>query len=281
LSWVFGYFWAKPKVTALPAANERADDCYLVVIYLATHKNGINNNFALMFRFKQFNVDQTSCAMKINTDGVLLGAMAGAGTPLNILDIGTGTGVIAMMLAQRFTNAEIDAVEIDEQAAATAKSNFSNSPFNNRLTLYAKGFEQFFADLPDKRYDLIVSNPPFYINSLQSPGAKINLAKHAVDGFFEKLISTVAVQLTEEGTGWLILPVDTAELVKDLVKQHGLYLKKIITIHSFKDDTAHREIIVFAKNNEQPTADKFIIYSEPKVYTEMYRKVLKDFLIIF
>jgi tRNA1Val (adenine37-N6)-methyltransferase len=186
-----------------------------------------------------------------------------------------------MMLAQRFTNAEIDAVEIDEQAAATAKSNFSNSPFNNRLTLYAKGFEQFFADLPDKRYDLIVSNPPFYINSLQSPGAKINLAKHAVDGFFEKLISTVAVQLTEEGTGWLILPVDTAELVKDLVKQHGLYLKKIITIHSFKDDTAHREIIVFAKNNEQPTADKFIIYSEPKVYTEMYRKVLKDFLIIF
>jgi tRNA1Val (adenine37-N6)-methyltransferase len=95
------------------------------------------------------------------------------------------------------------------------------------------------------------------------------------------LISTVAVQLTEEGTGWLILPVDTAELVKDLVKQHGLYLKKIITIHSFKDDTAHREIIVFAKNNEQPTADKFIIYSEPKVYTEMYRKVLKDFLIIF
>lgn len=234
-----------------------------------------------MFRFKQFNVDQTGCAMKINTDGVLLGAMAGKGTPSNILDIGTGTGVIAMMLAQRFTNAEIDAVEIDEQAAATAKNNFSNSPFNSRLTLYAKGFEQFFEGHPEKRYDLIVSNPPFYINSLQSPGAKINLAKHAADGFFEKLISTIAVQLKEQGAGWLILPVDTAELVKDLVKQNGLYLKKIITIHSFKDDTAHREVLVYGRSNEPLIADKFIIYSEPKVYTEMYCELLKDFLIIF
>ncbi|SEO31711.1 tRNA1Val (adenine37-N6)-methyltransferase [Mucilaginibacter gossypiicola] len=234
-----------------------------------------------MFRFKQFSVDQTGCAMKINTDGVLLGAMAGEGTPSNILDIGTGTGVIAMMLAQRFTNPEIDAVEIDEQAATTANGNFSNSPFNNKLTLYAKGFEPFFEDHPDKRYDLIVSNPPFYINSLQSPGAKVNLAKHAADGFFEKLIATIAAKLTEQGTGWLILPVDTAELVKDLVKQNGLYLKKIITVHSFKYDAAHREILAFGRSNEPLTADKFIIYNEPKVYTEMYRELLKDFLIIF
>ena len=124
--------------------------------------------------------------MKINTDGVLLGAIAGEGEPLNILDIGTGTGVIALMLAQRFTDAKIDAVEIDEQAAITAKNNFSNSPFKNRLTLYANGFEQFFEDYPGKRYDLIVSNPPFYINSLQSPGVKTNLAKHAADGRSEE-----------------------------------------------------------------------------------------------
>lgn len=234
-----------------------------------------------MFRFKQFSVDQTGCAMKINTDGVLLGAMAGKGTPSNILDIGTGTGVIAMMLAQRFTNAIIDAVEIDEQAAATAEANFKNSPFENRLTLYANGFEQFFDEHTEKKYDLIVSNPPFYINSLQSPGAKINLAKHAADGFFEKLISTIAAQLTEKGIGWLILPIDTAELVKDLIAQHKLHLRKTITIHSFKDDTAHRVMLAFWKTDVQPTADKFIIYSEPKVYTEMYRVLLKDFLTIF
>lgn len=234
-----------------------------------------------MFRFKQFSVDQTGCAMKINTDGVLLGAMAGDAEPLNILDIGAGTGVIALMLAQRFTDAKIDAVEIDEQAAMTAKNNFNNSLFENRLSLYAKGFEQFFEDHPEKRYDLIVSNPPFYINSLQSPGVKTNLAKHAANGFFESLMSAIAAHLTEVGICWLILPVDTSALVKNLALQSGLYLQKTISIHSFKDDAAHREILAFGKNNTQAIADKFVIYSEPKVYTDMYRDVLKDFLTIF
>jgi len=234
-----------------------------------------------MFRFKEFSVDQTGCAMKINTDGVLLGAMAGDVTPSNILDIGTGTGVIALMLAQRFTNAIIDAVEIDEQAATTAKSNFSNSPFNSRLTLYAKGFEQFFEDRPGKRYDLIVSNPPFYINSLQSPGAKTNLAKHAADGFFEKLISIIATQLTEQGLCWLVLPVDTSAFVKSLALQHNLHPQKIINIHSFKDDVAHREILAFGKSDAQTTTDKFVIYSDLKVYTATYREALKNFLTIF
>ncbi|NVM66842.1 tRNA1Val (adenine37-N6)-methyltransferase [Mucilaginibacter sp. SG538B] len=234
-----------------------------------------------MFRFKQFSVDQTGCAMKINTDGVLLGAIAGEGNPLSILDIGTGTGVIALMLAQRFTGAKIDAVEIDVQAAITAKNNFSNSPFKNRLTLYANGFEQFFEDYPGKRYDLIVSNPPFYINSLQSPGAKTNLAKHADEGFFERLIISVANRLTEQGTCWLILPTDTSVLVKDLASQNGLYLQETIGIHSFKNDAAHREILAFGKNDTQTIADKFVIYNEPKVYTETYREVLKGFLTIF
>src|SRR3954467_12793908 len=124
-----------------------------------------------MFQFKQFAIDQTGCAMKINTDGVLLGALAEADKPQHILDIGTGTGVIALMLAQRFTIAMVDAVEIDEQAAETAKSNFENSVFANRVNLYAEGFESYLSRL-DKQYDLIVSNPPFYINSLESPEAK-------------------------------------------------------------------------------------------------------------
>ncbi|QEM09254.1 tRNA1(Val) (adenine(37)-N6)-methyltransferase [Mucilaginibacter rubeus] len=234
-----------------------------------------------MFRFKQFSVDQTGCAMKINTDGVLLGAMAGESQPLSVLDIGSGTGVIALMLAQRFTDAVIDAVEIDEQAATTAKGNFSKSPFDSRLTLYANGFEQFFKDYPEKRYDLIISNPPFYIKSLQSPGIKTNLAKHAADGFFEKLISIVAMHLAEQGTSWLILPVDTADLVKNLAVHHKLHLQKIITVHSFKDDAAHREILAFGKNDVHVITNKFVIYDEPKVYTETYQEVLKDFLTIF
>src|SRR6185312_5079329 len=149
-----------------------------------------------MFQFKQFSVDQSGCAMKINTDGVLLGAFAGADDPVKILDIGTGTGVIALMLAQKFIDAKIDAVEIDENAAQTAAVNFKNSPFADRLTLYHLGFERYFDQFPERKYDLIVSNPPFYINSLRSPGVKKTLAKHTDNDFFERLIEYVSAHLT-------------------------------------------------------------------------------------
>jgi tRNA1Val (adenine37-N6)-methyltransferase len=120
-----------------------------------------------MFHFKQFGVDQSGCAMKINTDGVLLGVLAEANNPKTILDIGTGTGVIALMLAQRYNHAIINAVEIDPAAAQTASNNFKNSSFNKRITLFAQSFEDFFNEFSDRRYDLIVSNPPFFINSLK------------------------------------------------------------------------------------------------------------------
>jgi len=144
-----------------------------------------------MFRFKQFSVDQSDCAMKINTDGVLLGAMTDTDKPGTILDIGTGTGVIALMLAQRFKDAKIDAVEIDTEAAKTAESNFKGSPFADRLKVYACGFENYFDLFPEKKYDLILSNPPFYISSLKSPGVKKSLAKHAYIDFFERLIKGI------------------------------------------------------------------------------------------
>ena len=145
----------------------------------------------VLFKFKQFQVDQTGCAMKINTDGVLLGALAGSTTPGSILDIGTGTGVIAMMMAQRFAEAIIDTVEIDNASANTAGRNFEESTFGHRLNIYPIGFETYFQDNPEKKYDLIISNPPFYINSLESPGAKINLAKHTDRYFFESLIKGI------------------------------------------------------------------------------------------
>jgi tRNA1Val (adenine37-N6)-methyltransferase len=234
-----------------------------------------------MFHFKQFSVDQSGCAMKINTDGVLLGALTGADNPVSILDIGTGTGVIALMLAQRFGSAQIDAVEIDESAAKTAQSNFENSPFAGRLRLYPSGFEAFFTDGTDRKYDLIISNPPFYINSLQSPGAKINLAKHAGDGFFEGLIKAVSNNLDNDGICWLILPPDTAQMVKDLALQRGLYLHKIINVHSFNDDAAHREILAFGFEHKQALTQAFVIYDEPKIYSKAYQEVLKKFLTIF
>ncbi|GAA4310877.1 methyltransferase [Mucilaginibacter gynuensis] len=234
----------------------------------------------MIFKFKQFNVDQSGCAMKINTDGVLIGAMA-TGKAGRVLDIGTGTGVIALMLAQRFNEARIDAVEIDGDAAATAKKNFEGSPFANRLNLFPGDFEDFFKSNPQQKFDLIVSNPPFYIDSLASPGEKKNLAKHADASFFERLLAHVADHLSDDGAFWLILPLQTAALVKALAAENKLHLQEQINIRSFAEDTPHRQIIVLSKSTQVFIEKDFIIYSEPKQYTTEYQHLLKDFFTIF
>jgi len=234
-----------------------------------------------MFQFKQFSVDQTGCAMKINTDGVLLGALADADTPKCILDIGTGTGVIALMMAQRFPSAIIDAVEIDYTAAITAHNNFKDSPFARRLNTYPTDFRNFFKAHPTAEFDVIVSNPPFHLNSLESPQAKKSLAKHTGSDFFEDLIESSARHLTIQGLLWLILPLETADLVKELAGKIGLYLQKTIAIYSFENDLPHREIIVLGLNNTKLNNTRFVIYTAPKIYSDMYINTLKDFFTIF
>ncbi|RVU02964.1 methyltransferase domain-containing protein [Mucilaginibacter limnophilus] len=234
-----------------------------------------------VFRFKQFEVDQTGCAMKINTDGALLGAIAGEGSPQNILDIGTGTGVIALMLAQRFAEAKIDAVEIDNSAVLTAGKNFKNSPFDERLTVYDTSFTSFFEQHSDKKYSLIVSNPPFYINSLASPQKERNTAKHAGKYFFKELMQGLAQHLTPDGQCWLVLPVDTAALVKDKTADVGLHLQKIIEVKSFENFEPHREIVVFGLMHNIPSKFSFVIYSDISVYSDQYIHTLKDFFTIF
>jgi tRNA1Val (adenine37-N6)-methyltransferase len=234
-----------------------------------------------VFRFKQFSINQSGCTMKINTDGVLLGAMVNGENIKRILDIGTGTGVIAMMLGQRFADANIHAVEIDEQAAQTAALNFEESVFHKRLTVYPLSFEQFFDDYPDQRYDLIVSNPPFYINSLLSPAENKALAKHADTGFFERLIELTSRQLNPGGLLWLILPVDTAELVKESVQFHNLYLQKNVCIRSYVESKPHRELLAFGFTKTEPKQKQFVIYKEPKQYSDEYQDLLRDFFTIF
>ncbi len=234
-----------------------------------------------MFRFKQFSVDQTGCAMKINTDGVLLGALANGNGVKSILDIGTGTGVIALMLAQRFTKATADAIEIDEQAAATAKANFAASPFADRLNTYAESFTAFFEQYPDNKYDLIVSNPPFHINSLTSPENKKKLAKHTDEYFFEQLLKIAAQHLTEKGTCWLILPLQTAQLVNIIAYQYNLNRQKKISVLSYPDSLPHREILVLTLSETLEADGQFVIYAEQKVYSKEYQDKLKDFFTIF
>nr|WP_294948174.1 methyltransferase [uncultured Mucilaginibacter sp.] len=234
-----------------------------------------------IFQFKQFAVNQSGCAMKVNTDGVLLGALATANEPKSILDIGTGTGVIALMMAQRFDTAMVDAVEIDDAAAKTAGANFQESKFAHRLELFAMGFEEYFEAHPDKQYDLIVSNPPFFLNSLTSPGAKKSLARHTDDAFFERLIKGVSGHLTPDGVCTMILPLETAGLVKGLLAGCGLHLVSIISIKSFADSVPHRELLTIGKHQVIAEEWEFVIYDEPKVYSKQYQAALRPFLTIF
>jgi tRNA1Val (adenine37-N6)-methyltransferase len=234
-----------------------------------------------VFHFKQFSVNQSGCAMKVNTDGVLLGALAAHANPQQVLDVGTGTGVIALMLAQRFAQVRIDAVEIDGDAAQTARNNFASSAYHSRLQLYSQSFQSLFNEQPEKRYDLIVSNPPFYINALASPGAAKAQAKHASHHFFEQLIAGCAAQIRENGQLWLILPVDTAALVKQIAQGQWLNLVKIIFIQSFVHSQPHREILVFSPAQTETIYQRLVIYNEAKVYSKDYQELLKAFLTIF
>jgi len=234
-----------------------------------------------LFRFKQFTIDQANCAMKINTDGVLLGVIAEAKDPVSILDIGTGTGVIALMLAQRFAEAKVDAVEIDEVAAQTADRNFINSPFASRLAVSASGFEEFFKDFPSNKYDLIVSNPPFYTASLKSPGVKKTLAKHSDIGFFEKLIYGVSVHLSPNGLFWLILPLNITETIIELAAGRDLFLQKQVHIHSYAHSEAHRVILSFGFESLMLEMTNLIIYKTVGIYSEEYERLLQPYFIAF
>ncbi|WP_316767726.1 tRNA1(Val) (adenine(37)-N6)-methyltransferase [Pedobacter frigiditerrae] len=229
-----------------------------------------------IFKFKQFEVDQTGCAMKINTDGVLLAAIAESTAPKHILDIGTGTGVIALMLAQRFPDAFIEAVEIDEQASATASKNFQLSVFSNRLTINNTAIEQY--NNPNK-FDLIISNPPYFVNDLKNAEQKKGIARHTDEVFFNELILKVSSLLTEQGSFWFILPVKQARLLIAKAESLGLYLTTQIDLHSDISKAAFRWIVCLSKKQTKVQLKNFYIYKSEKVYSNAYKDLLQDFFL--
>lgn len=233
----------------------------------------VNNE---VFKFKQFEINQTGCAMKINTDGVLLAASAFHNQPKNILDIGTGTGVIALMLAQRFAEAKVDAVEIDFQAAETAKMNAKQSIFSNRITVYHSAFQNFETDL---KYDLIVSNPPFFVNDLRNEQERKGIARHAVEDFFEVLVTKSKSMLSENGSLWLVLPVKQAAKVEKIGDGIGLSVSEKIYIHSDSAKATFRMMICLGKQNANLVERDFYIYESLKVHTQAYKDLLKDFFL--
>jgi tRNA1Val (adenine37-N6)-methyltransferase len=234
-----------------------------------------------IFQFKKFKIDQSDCAMKVNTDGVLLAALVQSEAPQKILDIGTGTGLIALMLAQRFTNADIDAVEIDQNAAKRAEINFIESPFAKRLNSHHLSIEEFFLTTSNE-YDLMISNPPYFLNSLKSKDEIKEKARHTTQSFFENLLDQSSKKLSPNGYIALILPIETSTFVENRIKQiPNLHINEIIFIHSFEHSVAHRKILKMSLNSTELTVKNFVIYEAQGIYSFEYQSLLKDFLTIF
>ncbi|MGY4384049.1 tRNA1Val (adenine37-N6)-methyltransferase [Pedobacter sp. UYP24] len=231
-----------------------------------------------VFKFKQFNVDQSGCAMKINTDGVLLGAIAAHQQPKSILDIGTGTGVIALMLAQSYTDAVIDAIEIDESAALAAAKNFDSSSFSDRLCAHGTSLEAY---ITTNHYNLIVSNPPFFVNDLKNPEGRKSIARHADWKFFESIIAKSEELLSDDGLLWLIVPVKQADFIIERSTSYNLFLQHEISIRSDINKPVIRKIICMGRVQVKLLQEDFYIYEDIGKHTAAYKLLLKDFFLAF
>ena len=229
------------------------------------------------FRFKQFAVEQEDVAMKVGTDGVLLGAWADCDGANRILDIGTGTGVIALQMAQRNTEAQIYAVEIDETATKRARANFDASPWAERLGVEQTAVQEY---SPLEKFDLIVSNPPYFVDSLLPPDAKRSTARHTHDLTFEELDNAVTRLLAEEGRFALILPVSEFEKYLTITQ---LNVVRRCDVHPIEGGATKRVMAEFAKQKTKTIALESIAIEKGRRgdYTDDYRALTKDFYLKF
>jgi tRNA1Val (adenine37-N6)-methyltransferase len=230
------------------------------------------------FQFKQFSLEQDRCAMKIGTDGVLLGAWTPIeNNPFSILDIGAGTGVIALMLAQRSNAEQIDALEIDEEAYEQSVDNFENSPWSDRLFCFHAGLDEFVEE-PEDEYDLIVSNPPFYTDDYKSDNEQRDLARFADAMPFEDLIEAADLLLSENGIFALIIPYKEEQNFLALAKDYELYPLKITHVKGTPTTEIKRSLLAFSRNeNVNFTIDELIIETARHAYTPEYIELTKDF----
>lgn len=228
------------------------------------------------FQFQQFRINQDRCAMKISTDAVLLGTLANAENPEKILDIGTGTGVIALMLAQRFPDSKVTAVEIDPDAAEQARGNFQESPFSERLSLFKGRIQDF--DQGEK-YELIVSNPPFFPDHLKSKDSKRNKALHTDELSFAELVAKSAQLLSQSGAFWVILPPRQMLDLEVLAERSGLYLQEKVRVQDSVEKPIHREIGSFTLSKTSKTEKNLILKDLDSSYSVSYSALLSGFLL--
>lgn len=215
--------------------------------------------------------------MKIGTDAVLLGTWTPlTNKPYNILDIGTGTGVLALILAQRSTAEQIDAIEIDDKAFEQATDNFESSPWNNRLFCFHAGLDEFM-DEPEDEYDLIISNPPFYTENYKTENTQRDLARFEDALPFEDLVEAADLLLSENGIFSVIIPFKEEERFLALAKDFELYPLKITRVKGTPNTEIKRSLLAFTRIQQTPLIDELIIETARHQYTPEYIELTKDF----
>lgn len=231
------------------------------------------------FRYQQFSVRQDHAAMKVGTDSDLLGTLAHGGT--RILDIGTGTGIISLMMAQRFPEAHVTAVEIDDNAIIDAEENFRNSPFASRLTLHHQSFQEYLAEVCNtKAFDCIVCNPPYFDKSLECPDLGRTRARHSSSLPFDVLASGAYRLLADGGVFSVCIP---PEVLSDFTAQclfAGFSQKAIYQIKSVPRKAPKRYVLTFQKGTTDTlVTETHCMRNADGSRSDWYREQMKDFLV--
>lgn len=227
------------------------------------------------FAFKQFTIVQDQCAMKVGTDGVLLGAWATPKSGL-VLDIGTGTGLIALMLAQRIKNAQIDAIEIEENAVLEAQQNVVNSKWNDRIKIIPSSLQSYF---PNLQYDLIVSNPPFFTNAFQPKKTDRATARHTNNLTFDELILNAFRLLKTNGIFALVLPINEAVQFIEKAQLHHFFLRRKCEVKPNLLKAPKRVLLEFVKTKPIKIIEENLTIETNKRhhYTTEYEELTSSF----
>ena len=223
------------------------------------------------FRFQQFSIQQSKDVFRVGTDGVLLGAMCNVKNAKKILEIGTGTGLISLMLAQRNVSAKISTIDINENAVKLASENFRNSIFNENLKVELKDFKNFETN---ENFDLVVCNPPFFE---ENASAKDVLARQQVELNFRNLVEKSTEIITKKGILSIILPFEAATDVKSLAEEFNLYLVREINIYGIEGGNLKRNILEFSLAQKPLEISDFVIEKSPRKYSDQYLNLTKNF----
>lgn len=228
------------------------------------------------FKFKQFTVCHDRCAMKVGTDGVLVGAWAELPEEGRVLDLGTGTGLIALMAAQR-CHAPVCGIDVDEAAVEQALENVAASPWADRIRIWKQDVREMRAET-DGVFDAIVSNPPYFTEKVLCPDRQRNAARHTDGLDFDELLEAVCRLLTERGVFSVVLPSDAGRDFIGLALRHRLYLKRQTWVHTKPGIAPKRVLMAFTKELVSSSeTDHLTIETEPRVHSPEYLALVKDF----